>query len=196
MLTNITCSEIHRESGRGGEEWCTFCMYNKIKMCGRVRVHKWLLVGAYENLLILELVSIHCQHFSLPKFLFFELFYSIKQDNEYMYRNSNFFHQLFTRDFIINTDPTIIPGFFIHWRETTTYKFLHANIFIVNTKPFYIKYTLNTSTISTCYLFYGFLKGAGAQPSTGWRNARTITFRNVPHLYMLLLTLYQQIKGT
>ena len=116
MLTNITCSEIHRESGRGGEEWCTFCMYNKIKMCGRVRVHKWLLVGAYENLLILELVSIHCQHFSLPKFL-------------------------------------------------------HANIFIVNTKPFYMKYTLKTSTISTCYLFYGFLKGAGAQPSTGRRHS-------------------------
>ena len=49
-------------------------MYNKIKRCGRVRVHKWLLVGAYENLLILELVSIHCQHFSLPKFLHANIF--------------------------------------------------------------------------------------------------------------------------
>ncbi len=63
MLTYITCSEIHRESGRGGEECCTFCMYHKIKIYGRVTVHIWLLVGAYENLLILELVSIHCQHF-------------------------------------------------------------------------------------------------------------------------------------
>jgi hypothetical protein len=55
-------------------EWCTFCMYHKIKMCGRVTVHKWLLVGAYENLLILEFVSIHSQHFSLPKSLHANIF--------------------------------------------------------------------------------------------------------------------------
>jgi hypothetical protein len=116
-------------------------MYHRKKIYRRVTVHKRLLVGAYANLLILELVSIHSQHFIVLKFL-------------------------------------------------------HANIFIVNTKPFYMKYTFKTSTISTFYLFYGLLKGEGGHPSTGRRNARNITFRDVPHLYILLLILYQQIKGT